>query len=61
MFPGSPLSTGPVESTTVTVKLAVAVFEFAVAEQTTVVVPRRKGEPDAGAQMTGMLTSSPMR
>src|SRR5258708_1889104 len=49
MVPGR-FSVGGVVSTTVTVKLPLAVPVTAVAVQLTVVVPRAKVEPDAGVQ-----------
>src|SRR5258708_34416667 len=59
---------GGVVSTTVTVKLPLAVPVTAVAVQLTVVVPRAKVEPDAGVQeivalsvaVTGNETAAPL-
>src|ERR1043166_9103823 len=47
------VTTGAVVSTTITLKLPVAVLlRLLVAEQFTVVEPSGKSEPDAGAQLT---------
>jgi hypothetical protein len=58
MFAGR-VNTGGVVSTTVTVKLSVAVLPVrSVAEQFTVVVIKAKVDPEAGVQLTGLDPST---
>ena len=59
MGEGTPLMTGAVVSTTVTLNDAVAVLPCAsLALQFTVVVPIGNVEPDAGVQLTGVGPST---